>query len=145
MSELSLPIVLPVAILVAWGLLILLMSPFFRETGRGLTALISPWGVSLLAVVFAGWALMRQWPAVAAAPLVTAYGMVHADRFGVYLGVLVLAVGFLTLLFSGRFLEREGYEQGEFYALMLFALAGMVLMLQTTNLMLLHRVGECRP
>jgi NADH-quinone oxidoreductase subunit N len=51
--------------------------------------------------------------------------------------VLVLTVGFLTLMFSARFLEREGYEQGEFYALMLFALAGMLLMLQTTNLMLL--------
>jgi NADH-quinone oxidoreductase subunit N len=67
----------------------------------------------------------------------TAYGLVHVDRFGIYLSVLVLAVGFMTLLFSARFLEREGSEQGEFYALMLFALAGMVLMLETTNLMLL--------
>ena len=137
MSELQLPLVLPVAILAAWGLLVLLMTPFFRQTGRGLEALVSPWSVSLLGVFFAGWATMRQWRGVGLVAATTAYGMVRVDRFGIYLSVLVLIVGLLTLLFSARFLEREGSEQGEFYALMLFALAGMVLMLQTTNLMLL--------
>jgi len=137
MSELLLPLVLPVAILAVWGLLVLLMSPFFRETGRGFAALVSPWSVSLLGVFFAGWACVSQWRALAVEAATTAYGMVHVDRMGVYLSVLVLVVGFLTLLFSARFLEREGVEQGEFYALMLFALAGMVLMLETTNLMML--------
>ena len=137
MSELVFPLVLPVAILAAWGLLVLLMTPFFRETGRGFAALVSPWSVSLLGVFFAVWACVRQWPAMQAKAATTAYGMVHVDRFGIYLSVLVLVVGFMTLAFSARFLEREGSEQGEFYALMLFALAGMVLMLETTNLMLL--------
>ena len=137
MSELSLPLVLPVAILVAWGILVLLLSPFFRETGRGVAAVFSPWGLSFLGVVFAGLASIRQWPALGPQAATTAYGMVHVDRFGVYVSVLVLAVGALTILFSARFLEREGAEQGEFYALMLFALAGMVLMLETTNLVML--------
>jgi NADH-quinone oxidoreductase subunit N len=136
MSELQLPLVLPVVILAAWGLLVMLMAPLFREAGRGLAALASPWGASLLGVFFAGWAAVRQWPVLGPAQE-TAYGLVHVDRLGVYLSVVVLAVGFMTLLFSVRFLEREGYEHGEFYALMLFALAGMVLMLETTNLMLL--------
>ena len=38
MSELIFPLVLPVVILAGWGLLVLLMTPFFRETGRGLLA-----------------------------------------------------------------------------------------------------------
>jgi NADH-quinone oxidoreductase subunit N len=63
--------------------------------------------------------------------------MVHVDRLGVFMGLLVLAIGFLTLVFSGRFLEREEAEHGEFYALVLFALAGMVVMVQTTHLMVL--------
>ena len=137
MSELVFPLVLPVAILAAWGLLVLLMTPFFRETGRGLAALVSPWSASLLGVLLAGLTCARQWQGIGPVPATTAYGMVHVDRFGIYLSVLVLAVGFMTLLFSARFLEREASEQGEFYALMLFALAGMVLMLETTNLMLL--------
>jgi NADH-quinone oxidoreductase subunit N len=137
MSELLLPLVLPVAVLAAWGLLVLLLTPFFRETGRGFFSLFTPWGASLLGVFLAGVTCVRQWPLIGPAGATTAYGMVHVDRFGIYLSVLVLAVGFMTLLFSARFLEREGTEQGEFYALMLFALAGMVLMLETTNLMLL--------
>jgi NADH-quinone oxidoreductase subunit N len=137
MSELLFPLVLPVVILAAWGLLVLLMAPFFRETGRGFWALFTPWGGSLLGVFMAGLACVRQWPSIESEAATTAYGMVHVDRFGIYVSILVLAVGFMTLLFSARFLEREASEQGEFYALMLFALAGMVLMLETTNLMLL--------
>jgi NADH-quinone oxidoreductase subunit N len=137
MSELQLPLILPVVILAAWGILVLLMTPFFRETGRGLAALVSPWSVALLGVFFAGWASVMQWRGIGPNAVTTAYGMVRVDRFGVYVSLLVLVVGFLTVLFSARFLEREGSEQGEFYALMLFALAGMVMMLETTNLMLL--------
>jgi NADH-quinone oxidoreductase subunit N len=137
MSDLLLPLVMPVAILAAWGMLVLLMAPFYRETGRGLTAAVSPWSVSLLGIVFAGWACTRQWASSGAAAATTAFGMIHVDRFGLYLSILVLVVGFMTVLFSARFLEREGAEQGEFYALMLFALCGMLLMLATTNLMLL--------
>jgi NADH-quinone oxidoreductase subunit N len=136
MTELQLAYVLPVLILAGWGMLVLLMTPFFRETGRGWNAAISPWSASLLGMGMAIWSLSRQWgdPSFIGT---TAYGMVHVDRFGVYLGVIVVSVGFMTQLFSARFLEREGYEQGEFHALMLFALAGMVLMLQTTNLMMI--------
>jgi NADH-quinone oxidoreductase subunit N len=136
-AEFAVSLVLPVLILAAWGILVLLMTPFFRETERGLTAILSPWAVSLAGVAFAIGAAVSQWPKPNSAPQTTAYGMVRVDAFGVYLSVLVLSVGFLTLLFSARFLEREGTEPGEFYALMMFALAGMVLMLETANLVLL--------
>jgi ABC-2 type transport system permease protein len=137
MSELQLPLILPVVILAAWAVLVLLMAPFYVETGRGFAAGVSPWSVSLLGVSFGAWACVRQWQLVGPDAATTAYGMVHVDRFGIYLSLLVLAVGFMTLLFSARFLEREGAEQGEFYALTLFALAGMVMMLETSNLMML--------
>jgi NADH-quinone oxidoreductase subunit N len=137
MSELQIPIVLPVLVLVAWAILVLLMTPFYRETGRGLAALISPWSVSLLGVVFAGGACVSQWKMLGLPSAETAYGMVHMDRFGIYLSMVVLIAGFLSLAFSARFLEREGVEEGEFYALALLAMAGMVLMLQTTNLMMI--------
>ena len=137
MSELQVPIILPVAILVVWALLILLLSPLVRETPRGLGALVSPWGGSLLATVFSAIACTRLWSGVPVGAAETAYGMVRIDRFGIYMSVLVLAIGFLSLLFSARFLEREEAEHGEFYALVLFALAGMLIMVQTTHLVLL--------
>jgi NADH-quinone oxidoreductase subunit N len=137
MSELQLPLVLPVAILTAWALLVLLISPFFRETPKGWSGLISPWGVSLLGVGFAFAACCKQWSGIAVLGESTAYGMVHVDRFGVFMGLLILAIGFLSLVFSGRFLEREEAEHGEFYGLVLLALAGMVVMVQTTHLIVL--------
>jgi NADH-quinone oxidoreductase subunit N len=137
MSELSIPLVLPVAILTAWAILVLLISPFFRESERGLAGVMSPWGVSLLGVGFAIAACAKQWMGMSPLGDSTAYGMVHVDRLGVFVALLVLSIGALTLLFSSRFLEREGSEHGEFYALVLFALAGMVVMVQTTHLMVL--------
>ncbi len=134
MTELQLSLVFPVAILAGWGILVLLFSPFLRGGERGLVSLQS---MSLLGVLLAGGAAVMQWNGLGIAPAVTAYGMVHLDRFGVYLSILVLAAGAMTLLFSASFLEREGADPGEFYALMLFALAGMVSMLETTNLVML--------
>ena len=137
MTEFQLPLVLPVVILTAWALLTLLMTPFLRVTPRGIGGLLSPWGASLLGVAFAAVACVKQWIAIAEGSATTAYGMVHVDRFGVFFSLLVLAIGFLSLLFSARFLEREDADHGEFYALVLFALAGMILMVQTTSLMML--------
>lgn len=138
MGDFQLPLVLPVIILAAWGLLVLLLTPFVSETPRGPGAILSPWGASLLGVLFAGVACVRQWIAVAGGgTATTAYGMVRVDRFGVFFSLLVLVIGFLSLLFSARFLEREEAEHGEFYGLTLFALAGMIIMLQTTSLMMI--------
>ena len=50
--------------------------------------------------------------------------------------VIVLLVGLLSVLYSMTFLEREEADQGEFYPLVLFCLAGMLMMLHTTNLMM---------
>ena len=138
MAEFSIPLVLPVLILVAWALLILLLRSVPEpESGGMLDRMLSPWTWSLLGTGFAGWACIKQWGITLIEPQTTAYGMVRVDRFGVYMSLLVLAVGFLTLLFSSRFLSREGAEEPEFYAMALLALAGMVLMLQTTNLMMI--------
>ena len=137
MGEMAFGLIFPVVILTAWGLLILLLLPLLKETGRGLEAILSPWACSLAGIVLAGYSLVKLWPGVANAPRTTAYGMVRVDHFGIYLSLLVLGAGFLTLLYSPRFLERDGAEHGEFYALVLFALAGMIVMVQTANLMMI--------
>jgi len=138
MAEFSIPLVLPVLILVAWALLILLLRSVPEPVSGGLLdRLLSPWIWSLLGTGFAVWACVKQWGITAVEPQMTAYGMVRVDRFGVYTSLLVLAAGFLTLVFSSRFLSRERAEEPEFYAMALLALAGMVLMLQTTNLMMI--------
>jgi NADH-quinone oxidoreductase subunit N len=136
MEALELVLVLPVLVLVAWSLLILLFRTSPDDADPGVFGiLLAPSTWSLLGVTFAGWALVKQWSLTAVEAQTTAYGMVHVDRFGVYMSLVVLGAGFLTLLFSSRFLKREGADEPEFYAMALLALAGMILIgLETFSL-----------
>ncbi|HUD72076.1 MAG TPA: NADH-quinone oxidoreductase subunit N [Dongiaceae bacterium] len=54
-------------------------------------------------------------------------GMFLLDSFSIFFKVLFLLAGILTLLVSGPYLERAGIGGGEYYALILFALIGMML------------------
>src|SRR5260370_26634272 len=50
------------------------------------------------------------------------------DRFGIYFWYLVLAGTAIAILMSVRYLETEHENHGEYYALMLLAVAGMMCM-----------------
>lgn len=61
-------------------------------------------------------------------------GAITVDGLALYLTAILLGVGALTLLTATSYLKRDGIEQGEFYALVLFALAGLILMVSSTDL-----------
>lgn len=131
MGDFSFALVLPVATLAAYGLLVLLMVPMLRGNPRVLAV------AALIGMVVTGWLLVRLWDQwQALGPLDTAFGMVRMDGFGLFFSFILLGVGALTVLASTPFLEREGVDHGEFYALLLLCLAGMMLMVQTTHLMM---------
>src|SRR5256886_3889204 len=52
-------------------------------------------------------------------------GLVQSDSFGFFFRLLVGTVAFLVALAAGPYLERERLPFAEFYALLLFATAGM--------------------
>jgi NADH-quinone oxidoreductase subunit N len=56
-------------------------------------------------------------------------------------GILVL-IGLLSLAISGPAVERERLPQGEYYALLLFALAGMILMATASDLLVIFLAVE---
>jgi NADH-quinone oxidoreductase subunit N len=131
MGDFELILVMPVICLSAFGLLTLLLAPFYRGTSRYLGI------ASLIGLVMTGAFLVRLWTLWRlAGPQDTAFGMVRIDGFGLFFSFVLLLVGVLSVLYSMTFLEREEADQGEFYALILFCLAGMVLMLHTTHLMM---------
>ena len=68
--------------------------------------------------------------------------MVTADNFALFVNLVLVAVGILTVFFSSQTIERDGLPAGEFYALMLFAIVGMMLMVQATDLLLLFLALE---
>jgi NADH-quinone oxidoreductase subunit N len=65
-------------------------------------------------------------------------GMVTSDPLALFATMVILAGTGLALLFSPGYIERQGTrQQGEFYALVLLAATGMVLMAAGTNLMII--------
>ncbi len=68
----------------------------------------------------------------------TAYGgMLNTGGFAHFFAMVVAASGALTVMLSRSYIAREGIEHGEYYALILFAVAGMMLMAGAADLIVL--------
>ena len=72
----------------------------------------------------------------------TSFGVVTADNYALFVNMVIVVVGTLTVFFSSQTIERDGLPAGEFYALMLFSIVGMMLMVQATDLLLLFLALE---
>src|SRR5260221_14220228 len=98
----------------------------FRVPGEGMP--IAPLGA--IGVVGAGAASALLWNSHA-----TSFGVVVADNFGLFVTWVLIIVGLLSLAISEPTINREGLPRGEYYALMLFAIAGMMLMATASDLL----------
>ena len=58
------------------------------------------------------------------------------DPFAYFLYLLLLLIGFLTLLSHHAYLEKQGIDYPEVYPLTLFSLSGMMVMVSTTHLLM---------
>jgi len=110
-----------------------MIAESFREPGERMP--IGPLGV--IGLVGAGVASIALWNSHA-----TSFGVVAADNFGLFVTWILIVVGLLSLAFSAPAIEREQLPQGEYYALMLFALAGMMLMATATDLLVIFLALE---
>jgi NADH-quinone oxidoreductase subunit N len=72
----------------------------------------------------------------------SSFGVVQADNFGLFVTGVLIVVGLLSLAFSALTVERERLPQGEYYALMLFAVAGMMLMATASDLLVIFLALE---
>lgn len=69
----------------------------------------------------------------------TAYaGMFVIDGFSTFFKMILYLGTSLTVLMSGKYLLKEGVVQGEYYALLLFALLGTMIMVSATDLLLIY-------
>lgn len=125
----------PAIILCLFGCGILLADAFVvRHTGRrwlnAVTALV---GEGLVALVLIGHlADVRMQGTFAGLG-----GSVVIDGFGVFFNAIFAMAASLAIILSARYMESEGEHRGEYYALMLFAQAGMSLMATGQDLVVL--------
>src|SRR5712692_1119995 len=115
----------PELVLCAFGILVMLVEAFLPRRRQG--------AVATLALLGSGLALAAT--RLAAAHPGTAFsGLMRIDSFSVFLHLVIGAVTVLVVLASADYLDRENLPQGEYYALVLFAAAGMDVMVSAQEL-----------
>jgi len=130
-------LVLPELIVAGTGLGVLLLDLFLTGGGRGRRA-VGYTGLAGLAAALA--AALRLMPAAGRGELAGPFwqGMVVGDQFAVLFKVLFLAVGLVVLMLAVDFVERRRIPAGEFTALVLFAVLGMMLMGGSRDLIVIY-------
>jgi NADH-quinone oxidoreductase subunit N len=67
----------------------------------------------------------------------TSFGVIVADNFGLFVTMTLLIVGILTIMISSVVVRRDALPAGEYYALVLFAVAGMIMMATANDLLVI--------
>ncbi len=105
-----------------------MMAEAFRTRGERMP--IAPLGV--VGLVGAAVSSLLLWDQNAAS-----FGVLVADNFALFITWVLIVVGLLSLAISSPAVDRERLPQGEYYALLLFATAGMMLMATASDLLVI--------
>jgi NADH-quinone oxidoreductase subunit N len=115
-------LIAPELILTACACVALVMEVILPYRKSKLTAYFS-----LVGIAFAFISLAVQWKYMQdALPIDGFYGMVRLDGFALLFKAIFLISAALAIGISTRFLDIEGEQHGEYYALILFATVGMM-------------------
>ena len=124
--EIDFYLIAPEMIITAFGFLVLLVDVFLPKGERkGHLGIIS-----LIGIVIAFFYTLPQIGSVKSG----FEGMFVSDGYALFFKILFLIIAFLTILISMGYTQREGIAFGEYYALILFATLGMMLMAAGTHL-----------
>src|ERR671914_1654935 len=65
------------------------------------------------------------------------FGVIVADNFGLFVTFVLIVVGALTIMFSSQVVYRDDIPAGEYYALVLFSIVGMIMMATAADLLVI--------
>lgn len=118
----------PILSLLGGGLLILLLAPLAKRFVPSLILLVS--------VLFLGFSLIAAWGGWSSGtPL--SLGLMLFDRMAYAFDFILLLAALLSLLLSKDYLPEENIKDGEYYALILFATAGGMIIAHAADLIVL--------
>jgi NADH-quinone oxidoreductase subunit N len=124
--------IVPMACVTAAGIAAM-VAEAFRDPGERMPIA----GLGAVGLVGAAFATFLLWNRNT-----SSFGVVSADNFGLFVTAILIVVGLLSLAISGPTIDRERLPAGEYYALMLFATAGMMLMATATDLLVIFLALE---
>lgn len=129
LPDIDLYLIAPEIIIAAFGFLVLLVDVFApKGEKKGYLGILSLIGVAI--------AFFYTLPLVGSDK--TGFeGMFVSDGFAIFFKITILIIAFLSILISMGYATREGIGFGEYYALLLFATLGMMLMAAGTHLIII--------
>jgi NADH-quinone oxidoreductase subunit N len=110
-----------------------MVAEAFRQPGERMPI----GGLGVIGLVGAGIASIFLWNRD-----VIGFGVIRADNFSLFLYLMLVGIGILTIMISSQAVEREGLPQGEYYALTLFAISGMMMIASATDLLVIFLALE---
>jgi NADH-quinone oxidoreductase subunit N len=119
----------PILTVVVTGIVALIVEMLAAKRSNGIVV-----AVSLLGLAGAGIAAFMQ---LVQEDATTLANMFLSDRFGVVMQLLLILACFLTVTFSENYLREKRVPFGEFYPLVLWSTAGAMLMVTSTNLLVI--------
>ncbi len=130
-ANLNFSVILPVLVLAGWACLLLLGDLLFKR--KGLTAFLAALGLALtLGLTLAQLGMSET----------SFNNMVIVDGFSIFVDAVLLGSGLLGVALAYGYLKRMGIERGEYYALLLFSITGMMLMAQAGDLIIVFLALE---
>jgi NADH-quinone oxidoreductase subunit N len=131
MPPLNFNVILPIAVLVIWACVLLLVDLFLKS--KSVTAFLAALGLALtlgLTLSQIGYSA-------------TSFnGAVVVDGFSTFVSALLLISGLLGVALAYDYLKRIQNERGEYYTLLLFSISGMMLMSQAADLIIVFLALE---
>jgi NADH-quinone oxidoreductase subunit N len=124
--------IVPMACVTAAGIAAMIAEAF-RDPGERMPI----GGLGIVGLVGAAIATVLLW-----GHDTSSFGVVSGDNFGLFVTGVLVVVGLLSIAISGPTIDRERLPGGEYYALMMFALAGMMLMATATDLLVMFLALE---
>lgn len=135
----NIPVILTMLVIFGWAIGLLLVDVFaIASDNKRVTGYLAIIGL----LVAGGTALIvgpvpDTFPGEPGVEEVPFSGMLMLDTFAVVLTLIFVVVGIVSIALSLDYLPRHGIEQGEFYPLIMVATGSMVLMAQSSDLIML--------
>ena len=121
------PAIIPIVI-VGLSAAAAMLAEAFRQPGERMPIA----GLGLIGLIGAAIASGFLWNSDA-----RSMNVIRSDNFALFINIILCVVGILTMLFSDDVIEREQIPAGEYYALTLFAICGMMMMAAATDLLVI--------
>src|SRR6478672_5104695 len=113
-------------VIVALSAIAAMLAEAFRQPGERMPIA----GLGLIGLAGAAVASVALWNSDA-----HSMGVIRSDNFALFINLVLCTIGILTMLMSGDIVERERIPAGEYYALTLFGICGMMMMAAATDLL----------